>query len=134
MEYNLLNKYEKREEDFRQKTYNIIGAAMEVHKSLGNGVLEAVYGDAVAIELKARNIPFEREKLFQIHYKGSVLDHHYVADFVCYGDIIVELKAVERLAEVHKSQVINYLHASQLPIALLINFGERSLQYLRLVN
>ena len=134
MEYNLLNKYNKREEEYRQKTYNIIGAAMEVHKNLGNGFLEAVYGDAFAIELEMRGIPFEREKVFQIHYKGTTLSHQYVADFVCYDDIIVELKAVDKLADVHKSQVINYLHASQLRIALLINFGESSLQYLRLVN
>ena len=134
MEYNLLNKYNKAEEDYRQKTYEIIGAAMEVHRQLGNGFHEAVYGDALAIEFKCRNIPFEREKTFKISYKGVELPHTYIADFVCFSNIIVELKAVETTQDIHRSQVINYLHASNTPIALLINFGQASLQFERLRN
>ncbi len=122
------------EEELNQKTYTIIGAAMEVHKQLGCGFLEAVYGDALAIEFSQRNIPFEREKVFEINYKGKRLNHTYVADYVCYGNLIVELKAVDKLLDVHRSQVINYLHISNSPLALLINFGQPSLEFERLRN
>ena len=118
----------------KDKTYGIIGAAMSVHTELGMGFLEAVYGDALAIELKRRHIPFEREKSIHIMYKGQKLNHYYVADFLCYGDIIVELKAVEQIQSVHMAQVLNYLSATGYKLALLINFGEKSLKYKRIVN
>ena len=89
----------------KDKTYGIIGAAMSVHTELGMGFLEAVYGDALAIELERRHIPFEREKSIHIMYKGQKLNHYYVADFLCYGDIIVELKAVEQIQSVHISGI-----------------------------
>ena len=122
------------EEELNKKTYQIIGAAMEVHKQLGCGFLEAVYGDALALVFNNRNIPFEREKVFEINYKGTRLSHTYVADYVCFGNLIVELKAVDKLLDVHRSQVINYLHISNSPLALLINFGETSLKFERLRN
>ena len=85
---------EELKKKYDEETYKIIGAAMEVHRHLGCGFLEAVYGDALAIEFTNRNIPFEREKLINIKYKDTTLEHYYVADFVCYDSIIVELKAV----------------------------------------
>ena len=118
----------------KDKTYGIIGAAMSVHTELGMGFLEAVYGDALAIELERRHIPFEREKSIHIMYKGQKRNHYYVADFLCYGDIIVELKAVEQIQSVHMAQVLNYLSATGYKLALLINFGEKSLKYKRIVN
>ena len=118
----------------KDRTYGIIGAAMSVHTELGMGFLEAVYGDALAIELERRHIPFEREKSIHIMYKGQKLNHYYVADFLCYGDIIVELKAVEQIQSVHMAQVLNYLSATGFKLALLINFGEKSLKYKRIVN
>ena len=118
----------------KDKTYGIIGAAMSVHTELGMGFLEAVYGDALAIELERRHIPFEREKSIHIMYKGQKLNHYYVADFLCYGDIIVELKAVEQIQSVHMAQVLNYLSATGYKLALLIKFREKSLKYKRIVN
>ena len=119
---------------YDEDTYKIIGAAMEVHRQLGCGFLEAVYGDALAIEMKDRNIPFEREKLLNIKYKDKVLEHYYVADFVCFGNIIVELKAVSELNKTFDAQVLNYLNATGYESGLLINFGELSLKHRRIFN
>jgi GxxExxY protein len=134
MEYNLLKKQEEQEKDHREMTYQIIGAAMAVHRALGHGFLEGVYGDALEIEFQERMIPFEREKTIDISYKGKPLKHHYVADFVCFDSIIVELKAVDSIMPVHRSQLINYLNATDYHIGLLINFGESSLKYERFRN
>ena len=120
---------EKRDE----QTYAIIGVAMEVHRELGPGFLEAVYQDALAIELASRGIPFEREPVVPVRYKGRVLPSTYRADFICYGEIIVELKALDTLVGTHEAQVINYLKATTLTRALLLNFGTKSLEYKRLV-
>ena len=107
---------------------------MEVHRHLGCGFLEAVYGDALAIEMKAREIPFEREKLINIRYKDQTLEHYYVADFVCFGEIIVELKSVSELNKTFDAQVLNYLNATGFESGLLINFGEISLKHHRIFN
>ncbi len=107
---------------------------MEVHRHLGCGFLEAVYGDALAIEFTNRNIPFEREKLINIKYKDTTLEHYYVADFVCYDSIIVELKAVTELNKTFEAQVLNYLNATGYESGLLINFGELSLKHHRIFN
>jgi GxxExxY protein len=107
---------------------------MEVHRHLGCGFLEAVYGDALAIEFACRNIPFEREKLINIKYKDTTLEHYYVADFVCYDSIIVELKAVTELNKTFEAQVLNYLNATGYESGLLINFGELSLKHHRIFN
>ena len=119
---------------YDERTYQIIGAAMEVHRELGNGFLEAVYGDALAIEMNIRHIPFEREKKINVTYKKNILEHYYIAYFVCYGSIIVELKAVSELNKTFDSQVLNYLYATGYESGLLMNFGETSLKHHRLFN
>jgi len=115
------------------QTYAIIGAAMEVHRELGHGFLEAVYQEAMAVELTARKIPFHRETPLQVRYKNQPLACAYRADFICFGEILVELKAIERLGDAEKSQVINYLHATKFTRALLFNFGSSSLEHQRMV-
>lgn len=119
---------------YEQESYEIIGAAMTVHKELGCGFLEKVYQEAFAVELNIRGIPFERETCFSINYKGVQLQQEYIADFFCYGKIIVELKAVSTLSEQHYSQVINYLNCANVRLGLLINFGEERLRYKRLIR
>ncbi len=118
---------------FKQEVYEIIGAAMAVHRELGCGFLEKVYQEALAVEFKLRGISFEREKHLTVTYKGHVLNQDYYADFVCYGNIIVELETISSLQSEHTAQVLNYLHCAQLPVGLLINFGEESLVYKRFV-
>ena len=125
---------EELKKKYDEETYKIIGAAMEVHRHLGCGFLEAVYGDALAIEFTNHNIPFEREKLINIKYKDTTLEHYYVADFVCYDSIIVELKAVTELNKTFEAQVLNYLNATGYESGLLINFGELSLKHHRIFN
>ena len=114
-----------------EETGKILNACFEVHKELGNGFLEAVYQEALELEFKNQNIPQEREKLLPITYKGKLLEKDYYADFICYGRIVVELKAVTALTSSHKAQVINYLKASSNEIGLLINFGTNSLKWER---
>ena len=104
-------------------TYAINGAAFHVYNQLGHGFLEAVYQEALDIEFQRRNIPYEREKELKITYDGVELKQTYKADFVCYGKIIVELKAVSELDDAHRSQVYNYLHATGFKLGLLLNFG-----------
>jgi len=117
----------------KEKIYNIIGAAMEVHRQLGYGFLEAVYQEALSIEFNEENIPFEREKPIEIHYKGTKLQKFYVADFVCYGKIIIELKALSALTPQHEAQLLNYLKATGIKKGLLINFGEPQLKFRSLI-
>lgn len=109
---------------FKDEVYDIIGAAIEIHKELGNGFLEPVYQEALEMELKERNIPFEAQKPLAIRYKNTVLDKEYIADLVCYDRIIVELKALDRLSGREDAQVLNYLKATNLRLGLLINFGQ----------
>ena len=108
---------------FKEETYKINGAAMKVYNTLKHGFLEAVYQEALEIEFKKRNIPFEREKELTISYEGVELKQTYRADFVCYDNIIVELKAVSQLDDTHRSQVYNYLCATGYKVGLLFNFG-----------
>ena len=115
-------------------TGRIINACFEVHNELGNGFLETVYQEALEEEFKIQEIPYEREKLLPIIYKGKRLSKEYYADFVCYDSIIVELKAVTVLSKPHKAQVLNYLNAANLDIGLLINFGETSLKWERITK
>lgn len=112
---------------FRNETYQIIGAAMEVHKILGPGFLEAVYHEAMEIELTARKIPFESHKKLKIPYKTQILKQPYEADFLVYDKIIVEIKALESLITKHHAQVLNCLKATKKKVGLLMNFGEMSL-------
>ena len=108
---------------YKEESYKIIGAAMEVYNQLGHGFLETVYQEALEREFSLRGIPYEREKELTIYYKGEKLLQTYKADFLCYGMIIVELKAVSTLEDGHRAQVYNYLRATKNKLGLLINFG-----------
>ena len=116
------------------RTHAIIGAAMEVHRQLGAGFLEAVYQEALAIEMAQKGVPFFREVELPICYKGVLLRTGYRADFVCFDEIIVELKALHMIGVVEYAQLINYLKATGMNLGLLINFGSSSLEYKRFVH
>jgi len=106
---------------------------MEVHRVFGCGFLEAPYASALEVELQLRGVPVAREVLFPLSYKGHSLALHYRADLVCFGSIVVEVKAMRAITEIEHAQTINYLRASGLWRALLVNFGSKSLTYRRLV-
>ena len=116
------------------RTYAIIGAAMEVHRELGPGFLEAVYQEALAIELSVRGIPFQREVELPITYKGKTLQTAYRADFICYDEVVIELKSIKQLGVIEEAQLLNYLKATGYQVGLLINFGAASLETRRFVN
>ncbi len=116
------------------KSYAIIGAAMDVHKELGCGFLEPVYQETFAKELQLRGIPFQRETKLPIYYKSELINKHYRADFVCFKEIIVEVKAIEKKSYLAKAQVMNYLKATGYKVGMLFNFGLPSLEYRRFVN
>jgi GxxExxY protein len=116
------------------QTYAIIGAAMEVHRRLGSGFLEAVYQEALQVEFSEQSVPFQREVEIPIRYRDRQLGCSYRADFVCFGDVIVELKALRALADIEQAQVINYLKATGLQRARLLNFGAASLEHKRVVR
>jgi GxxExxY protein len=115
------------------RTYALIGAAMEVHRELGYGFLEEVYKRALEWEFINQKIPFQIEKNIPVRYKGHAIKADYRADFVCYEEIIVELKACDVLAKEHIAQTLNYLKATKCHLGLLINFGKSSLEFQRLV-
>ena len=115
------------------QTYRIIGAATEVHRQLGHGFLEAVYREGLPLELAERGIPFAWEVDIPVHYRGKLLPCSYRADFVCFGEVIVELKALGELSGTEEAQIINYPKASGLSRGLLLNFGTPRLQYRRFV-
>jgi GxxExxY protein len=118
----------------KDEVYAIVGAAMEVHTCLGPGVLEPVYQEAMELESRSRGLPFESQKVLEICYKEHRLRKEYVADLVYYGQIIVELKALDILTGREQSQLLNYLKATRMKVGLLINFGSQSkLEWKRLV-
>lgn len=119
----------------KEQSYAINGAAMHVYNVLGYGFLESVYQEALEIEFLKRGIPYEREKELKIYYEGKEMRQTYRADFVCYDNIIVELKAVAHLDDVHRSQIYNYLKATGYKLGLLYNFGHYDgLEYERKVR
>ena len=113
---------------YAEERYAILGAVMAVFDELGNGYIEPVYQDALELEFQARGIPYEREKELRSQYKGQYVKHYYKADFVCYGKIIIELKAVSALNSEHMAQTINYLKTTGLELALLANLGSNTLE------
>lgn len=117
----------------KDETYKIIGLAMEVHKNLGKGFLEIVYKDALELEFQWANIPYTREKSFKIEYKETLLKRFYVADFVGYEKIIVEVKSHANIINENYKQTINYLAVSKLTVGLIFNFGEDSLTFKRVI-
>jgi GxxExxY protein len=119
----------------KDEAYAVVGAAIEVHRELGPGFLEAVYQEAIELELKSRVVPFVPQQSLQIYYKGQVLRQVYIADLVCYGQIIVELKALTRLSPREEAQILHYLKATGYRVGLLINFGSTDkLERKRFVN
>lgn len=120
--------------EFEKCTEKIINACLEVHNELGCSFLEPVYQEALEEEFRLQKIPYEKEKLLPITYKGKALKKEYFADFLCFGEIIVELKAVAILSKPHKAQLLNYLSAANKKIGLLVNFGQTSLKWERISN
>ena len=118
---------------FKEECSHIIGACYEVHNQLGHGFLEPVYHEALYWELIDLKIPFEKEKRLDVFYKERQLHKFYIADFVCYDQIILEIKAVEGLCDDHIAQVLNYLKASKMQLGLLINFGTARVQVKRVI-
>ncbi len=115
------------------QTHTIIGAAFEVHRELGHGFLEVVYREALSLEFLGQLIPYEKEVYLPVFYKKQLLGCSYRADFVCYGEVIVELKALATLTNVDQAQLLNYLKATGCKRGLLLNFGSPTLQVKRLV-
>ncbi len=118
----------------KEEVYAIVGAAMEVHKELGPGFLEAIYQEALEIEFTTRGIPFESQKELAIYYKGHRLKKTYAVDFLVYEKVVVELKALDHLTSKEESQLLNYLKATGLEVGVLVNFGAASLEWKRMVK
>ena len=119
---------------YKAETFEIIGAAMDVHRTLGSGFLESVYQEALEIELKNRKINYKAQLPIEIYYKRQLLSKCFIADLYCYDAIIVELKAVSDILPIHEAQLINYLKATKKQLGLIINFGTDSLEYKRYLN
>ena len=117
----------------KEEAYKIIGICMEVHTILGKGHSEIIYGDALEYEFKKNKIPYSREMKFNITYKEIILPHHYFSDFVIFDEIILEIKAIQQLSSSEIKQTLNYLAASKNKLGLLVNFGEDSLKYKRII-
>lgn len=118
---------------YKSESYQIIGFCMEVHRLLGRGFDEILCKDALQHEFETANVPFDRERKYDVRYKSITLPHHYYADFVVFDKIILEAKAIKALTSSHIKQTMNYLAASGLKLGLLVNFGEDSLSYKRIV-
>ena len=118
---------------YKDEVFQLVGYCMEIHSELGKGQDEVLYKDAFTVDLQRAQIPFSRERKYEVTYKGVILPHHYFADFVVWDKILFEAKAVERLTEVHVKQVLNYLAVSKLELGLLVNFGADSLEWKRVV-
>jgi GxxExxY protein len=119
---------------YKEEVFKLVGHCMEVHRELGKGQDEVLYKDAFVVELQRAQIPFARERKYEVSYKGVILPHHYFADFVVWDKILFEAKAVERLTDAHIKQVLNYLAVSKLELGLLVNFGADSLEWKRVIR
>jgi GxxExxY protein len=119
---------------YKEEVFKLVGFCMEIHRELGNGYDEVIYKDALAIDLKRSNVPVIRERKYEVAYNGVVLPHFYFADFVIWDKILFEGKACECLTDAHIKQVLNYLAASKLKLGLLVNFGEDSLTWKRVIR
>jgi len=118
----------------KDENYKIVGLCMEVHRILGPGLLEIVYKDALEIEFRNHNIPYEREKEYNVAYKGFILPHKFYADFVVYSDIILEVKSIKEISNDHLAQTLNYMKLADTPIGIIANFQNKSLVHKRLIN
>lgn len=118
---------------YRDETHRLIGLCMEIHRELGKGHDEVIYKDSLVVELSRANIPFSREKKYEVKYKDVILPHFYFADFIVWDKVLFEAKAVDKLADPHIKQVLNYLAASKLRVGLLVNFGGDSLEWKRVI-
>jgi len=118
---------------YKEEAYRIVGVCMNIHKTLGMGLKEINYKDAMEMDFIEEGIVFEREKRFAVKYKGKILRNPYYADFVVYDSIVIEVKSASALIETHSAQALSYLAVSGMRLALLINFGERSLSWKRIV-
>ena len=119
---------------FKEESYKIIGICMNIHSTLGNGFLEAVYSEVLEKEFVKNNIPYQREVKLDLFFNGEKLDKKYKADFICFDNIILEIKVVSFIHENFTKQTLNYLKATDKKLGLLINFGEKSLKYKRIIN
>lgn len=118
----------------KNENYKIVGICMEVHRLLGPGLLEIIYKDALEIEFKNHQIPYQREKEFSIEYKGVILPHKFYADFIVYDDIILEVKSVKEICNDHLAQALNYMKLADTPVGIIANFQNKSLVHKRLIN
>ena len=119
---------------FKDESFSIIGACMRVHSELGSGFLEAVYQEVLEKEFEKNKIPFRRQVKLNLTYQGEKLKKYYIADFVCYNSIIVEIKSASFLHDKMIKQTKNYLKATNMRLGLLVNFGDKSLVYKRILN
>lgn len=119
---------------YKEESYKIIGLCMRVHKNMGSGFLESVYAEILEKEFQKESIPYEREKKLELYFEGEKLKKYFKADFICYGHIILEIKSVSFLHANFSKQMRNYLKSTQKKLGLLINFGEPSLKYKRIIN
>lgn len=126
-------KFDTEKYPLQDETGKIIGICMEVHRLLGKHLSEIVYKDALEYEFQLNSILYQREKEFPVVYKNRVLPHKFYADFVVFESIVLEIKCIRSLATEHYNQIINYLAISKCPIGLLINFGESSLNFKRVI-
>lgn len=125
--------YSEKEYPLQKESYQIIGICMEIHRILGKGLLEIVYKDAIEYEFNNKKILYQREKKYEIEYKGIILPHHFFADFVVFDKIILEVKSRKTIIVEHYSWVINYLGISKCPLGLIVNFGDNSLVTKRVI-
>jgi GxxExxY protein len=119
---------------YKEESYKIIGACMKVHRELGAGFLEAVYEEALKREFLNSEIPFKSQVKLNVFYEGKQLKKFYIADFICYDKIILEIKSVDQVPNAFYAQIKNYLTATKLELGMLINFGQPSLTYKRIIN